>query len=110
MEVQLSIAGTIPQQREDDKPGNERHAAMLIDIGSGNTKGGYQQAISTPATGIPVDEFVTMGIPFGTVTFTNEATRYRKEEGGLREFALDAIVLSPKLLNEQLSREIAKKP
>ena len=110
MEVQLSIAGTIPQQREDDKPGNERHAAMLIDIGSGNTKGGYQQAISAPVTGVPVDEFVTMGIPYGTVTFTNEATRYRKAEGDLREFALDAMLLSPKTLNEQLGREIAKKP
>jgi hypothetical protein len=110
MEVQLSIAGTIPQQRDDDKPGNERHAAMLIDIGSGNTKGGYQQAISAPVTGVPVDEFVTMGIPYGTVTFTNEATRYRKAEGDLREFALDAMLLSPKTLNEQLGREIAKKP
>jgi hypothetical protein len=110
MEVQLSIAGTIPQQREDDKPGNERHAAMLIDIGSGNTKGGYQQMVSAPVTGVPLDEFVTMGIPYGTVTFTNEATHYRKEEGNLREFALDAIVLSPRLLNEQLGREIAKKP
>lgn len=110
MEVQLSIAGTIPQQRDDDKPGNERHAAMLIDIGSGNTKGGYQQAISASVTGVPVDEFVTMGIPYGTVTFTNEATRYRKAEGDLREFALDAMLLSPKTLNEQLGREIAKKP
>lgn len=116
MEVQLSIAGTIPQQREDDKPGNERQAAMLIDIGSGNTKGGYQQAVSAPVTGVPPaagslgDEFVTMGIPYGTVTFTNEATRYRKAEGDLREFALDAVVLSPKLLNDQLSKEIAKKP
>jgi hypothetical protein len=111
MEVQLSIAGTIPVQREDEnRPGNERQAAMLIDIGSGNTKGGYQQATPAPATGIPVDEFVTMGIPYGTVTFTNEASRYRKDEADLHAFALDAVALSPKLLNEQLGKEIAKKP
>lgn len=109
MEVQLSILGTIPQQREDDKLVNERHTAMLIDIGSGNTKGGYQQAVSAPTTGIPVDEFVTMGIPYGTVTFTNEAGRFRKDETDLKGFAIDAVMLSPKL-NEQLSREIAKKP
>ncbi|MEP7336803.1 MAG: hypothetical protein ABI977_03595, partial [Acidobacteriota bacterium] len=114
MEVQLSIAGTIPQQRTEpdaeNRPGNERQAAMLIDIGSGNTKGGYQQTTPSPATGIPVDEFVTMGIPYGTVTFTNEASRYRKDEADLRAFALDAVAISPKLLNEQLSKEIAKKP
>lgn len=111
MEVQLSIAGTIPQQREDEnKPGNERQAAMLIDIGSGNTKGGYQQVASAPVTGIPRDEFVTLGIPFGTVTFTNEATRYRKAEGDLKEFALDATMIGPKVLNDPLSKEIAKRP
>lgn len=110
LEVQLSIAGTIPQQRDDDKPVNERQSAMLIDIGSGNTKGGYQQSVSAPATGIAVDEFVTMGIPFGTVTMTNEAARYRKEEGDLQEFALDAAMLSPKVLNAQLSKEIEKRP
>ena len=111
MEVQLSIAGTIPQQREDEnRPGNERYAAMLIDIGSGNTKGGYQQSASAPAGGLPPEEFVTMGIPYGTVTFTNEATRYRKAEGDLKEFALDARLLGPKILNEPLNKEIAKRP
>ncbi len=111
MEVQLSIVGTIPQQRDDEnRIVNERHAAMLIDIGSGNTKGGYQQAASAPVTGVPVDEFVTMGIPYGTVTFTNEASRYHKDDADLRAFAVDAVTLSPKLLNEQLSKEVAKKP
>lgn len=111
MEVQLSIIGTIPQQRDDDnKLVNERHAAMLIDIGSGNTKGGYQQATNAPVTGVPVEEFVTMSIPFGTVTFTNEASRYHKDDADLRAFAVDAVTLSPKLLNEQLNKEVTKKP
>jgi len=111
LEVQLSIAGTIPQQRDDEnRLVNERHAAMLIDIGSGNTKGGYQQVAPAPAAGIPVDEFVTMGIPYGTVTFTNEASRYHKDDADLRAFAVDAVMLSPKLLNETLRTEVAKKP
>jgi len=111
MEVQLSIVGTIPQQRDDEnRLVNERHAAMLIDIGSGNTKGGYQQVTTATATGIPVDEFVTVGIPYGTVTFTNEASRYHKDDADLRAFAVDALTLSPKLLNEALSKEVAKKP
>ena len=57
-----------------------------------------------------MDEFVTMGIPYGTVTFTNEASRYHKDDADLRAFAVDAVMLSPKLLNEQLSKEVAKKP
>lgn len=106
LEVQLSIAGTIPRQRDDEtKPLNEREAAMLLDIGSGNTKGGYQ----LPGSG-QSDQFVTMGIPFGTVSFTNEAAKLRKTEADLNSFALDALLLSPKLLNEQLRREIEKKP
>lgn len=106
MEVQLSIAGTIPRSREDEtKPVNEREASMLLDIGSGNTKGGYQ----LPGAG-PTDEFVTMGIPFGTVSFTNEASKLRKAETDLNSFALDALLISQTTLNEQLRKEIEKKP
>ena len=106
LEVQLSIAGTIPRKRDDEtRPINEREAAMLLDIGSGNTKGGYQLFGSGQS-----DEFVTMGIPFGTVSFTNEAGKLRKTEADLGGFALDALLLSPKLLNEGLRKEIEKKP
>lgn len=105
MEVQLSIAGTIPNQRDDEaKPLKEREVALLLDIGSGNTKGGYQQPDSANY------EFVTMGIPLGTVSFTNEVNKLRKTEADLNGFALDAMVLSPKLLSEQLRQETLKKP
>ncbi|MEK7829659.1 MAG: hypothetical protein AAB401_01160 [Acidobacteriota bacterium] len=105
MEVQLSIAGTIPNQRDDEaKPLKEREVALLLDIGSGNTKGGYQQPDSANY------QFVTMGIPFGTVSFTNEVNKLRKIEADMNGFALDAMVLSPKLLNVQLHQEIEKKP
>ncbi|MBS1791718.1 MAG: hypothetical protein JST85_28680 [Acidobacteria bacterium] len=105
LEVQLSIAGTIPRKRDDEaKPLNEREVALLLDIGSGNTKGGYQQPDS------PKEEFVTMGIPFGTVSFTNEVNKLRKVESDLNGFAVDAMVISPKVLNEQIRKEIEKKP
>lgn len=106
LEVQLSIAGTIPRKRDDEtKPINEREASMLLDIGSGNTKGGYQLPNSGSA-----DEFVTMGIPFGTVSFTNETNKLRKTEADLSGFALDALLISPKVLNESLRKEITAKP
>ena len=106
LEVQLSIAGTIPRKRDDEtRPINEREASMLLDIGSGNTKGGYQ----LPSSG-PADEFVTMGIPFGTVSFTNETNKLRKTEADLSGFALDALLISPKVLNESLRKEITAKP
>lgn len=105
MEVQLSITGTIPNQRDDEaKPLKEREVALLLDIGSGNTKGGYQQPDSASY------EFVTMGIPYGTVSLTNEINKLRNTEADLNGFALDALVISPKLLNEQLHKEIEKKP
>lgn len=105
LEVQLSIAGTIPRKRDDEtRPINEREAAILLDIGSGNTKGGYQLSGTGQA-----DEFVTMGIPYGTVSFTNETSKLRKTEADLGGFALDALLLSPKLLNEQLRKEVEKK-
>ncbi len=106
LEVQLSIAGTIPRRRDDEtKPLDEREASMLLDIGSGNTKGGYQLSGSGPT-----DEFVTMGIPFGTVSFTNEASKLRKVEADLNSFALDALLISQHTLSEQLRKEIEKKP
>jgi hypothetical protein len=110
MEVQLSIAGTIPQQRDDLLVQNERAAAMLIDIGSGNTKGGYLQPVASPSNGTVVNDFVTMSIPMGTQTFTNEASRNLNNENDLRTFALNAVVLSPAMLNASLRKEIEKKP
>ena len=105
LEVQLSIAGTIPRKRDDEtKPLNEREVALLLDIGSGNTKGGYQQPDS------PKEEFVTMGIPFGTVSFTNEVNKLRKVEADLSGFVADAMVIAPGILNEQLRKEVEKKP
>lgn len=57
-ESELSIAGTLPRGR--------RANGVLVDIGSGNTKGGIQ---------IEKDKYATFGIPFGTVTFAEFAKK-----------------------------------
>jgi hypothetical protein len=56
-ESELSIVGTMPK----------RHKAtgLLVDIGSGNTKGGYATA----------DGAKTFGVPFGTITFSEAVAK-----------------------------------
>jgi exopolyphosphatase/pppGpp-phosphohydrolase len=53
-EVELSIAGIVPARHAD--------TALLLDVGGGNTKGGYQDGRQG---------LVSMGIPYGSVTFTD---------------------------------------
>lgn len=53
-EVELSIKGVVPRGIGDED-------AVLIDVGSGSIKAGYRERN---------DRLATMGIPFGTATFT----------------------------------------
>jgi hypothetical protein len=57
-EVQYSIVGIIPKEH--------RSSAFLVDIGSGNTKGGYIENFETDP------RFVIAEVPLGTLTATNE--------------------------------------
>jgi exopolyphosphatase/pppGpp-phosphohydrolase len=61
-EAELSIVGTIPRAY--------RASSLLIDIGSGNTKGGYQ---------LETRKYTTFGVPYGSVTF---GTAVKKKFGG----------------------------
>jgi hypothetical protein len=63
-EVELTIAGIVPKE--------ERERSIALDIGGGNTKGGYKPA------GAPL---VYVAIPLGTVTFTQRITREAKAQG-----------------------------
>ena len=66
-EVQLSIVGTIPQRyRTKNSWIDNRGISMLLDVGSGNTKGGYQTIRQMP-TGVADYDYVTVSIPKGTV-------------------------------------------
>jgi exopolyphosphatase/pppGpp-phosphohydrolase len=51
-EAELSIKGMIPNRFREE--------SLLLDIGSGNTKGGFITAD---------DKFITFGVPFGTTSF-----------------------------------------
>lgn len=81
-EAELTIAGVVPQK--------VRYESVLLDIGSGNTKGGADQKGGTA---------LTFGIPYGTVSFSDLIKKEAKPE----DFAKTALrlrkeVVSPKLL------------
>jgi hypothetical protein len=72
-EVELTIAGVTPK--------GDRDRSISLDIGSGNTKGGYK-----PAGG----DLVYVAIPLGTVTFTERVRKEAKAKGmkGMPELAV----------------------
>ncbi len=109
-EVQLSVVGTIPQRfRRTSGWSDNRGQSVLIDIGSGNTKGGYQVIRQTPR-GTPDYDYVAVGIPKGIVTFTNEISQAIGDRGDLASFTLRAKVLSPTSIRAALRKEMERKP
>jgi hypothetical protein len=109
-EVQLAIAGTIPRRyRIGQTWYDNRNVSVLVDIGSGNTKGGYQ-LLRQVAVGRPDYDYVTWGIPKGTVTFTNEVTKVAGESANYQTFAKSAQAISNKSLATQIQSEVSRKP
>ncbi len=110
-EVQLSIVGTIPQRYRTKNGGwsDNRGISMLLDVGSGNTKGGYQIIRQVP-TGEADYDYVTVGIPKGTVSFTNEINQAAGEAADLAVFAQKAKELSPVSVRTSLRKEMERKP
>jgi hypothetical protein len=109
-EASLSIAGTIPRRYQDRATWfDNRGMSVLIDIGDGNTKGGYQQIRMLPK-GKPDYMFFTFGIPRGTITFTDEVAQAAGGTADLRKFALQAQMLSDKSIREPLRYELEKRP
>ncbi|MFN0109031.1 MAG: hypothetical protein ACKVZH_09300 [Blastocatellia bacterium] len=109
-EVQLTIAGAIPRRyRSENKWYDNRNISVLIDVGSGNTKGGYQQQrqVSVGTAGF---DYVTWGIPKGTVTFTTQINQVAGEAADYKTFASQSAALSESLLRSPLRNEIARKP
>jgi hypothetical protein len=109
-EVQLSIVGTIPQ-RYRTKTGwaDNRGISVLLDIGSGNTKGGYQTIRQMP-TGAADYDYVTLSIPRGVVTFTGEINKAVGDAADLTTFARKAKELSPASVRAALRKEMERKP
>ncbi len=109
-EVQLTIAGAIPKRyRANGRWFDNRSLSVLIDIGSGNTKGGYQQARQV-AFGKAENDYVTWGIPKGTVTYTNEIFKATGEATDYTTFAKRAQALSNDVLRIPLRNEAARHP
>jgi hypothetical protein len=109
-EASLSIAGTIPRRYQDKTTSyDNRGMSVLIDIGDGNTKGGYQQIRMLPK-GKPDYVFFTFGIPVGTNTFSDEVVQAAGGAADLRKFALHAQLLSYKSVREPLQQELEKRP
>ncbi|MGE0126954.1 MAG: hypothetical protein AB7U82_02525 [Blastocatellales bacterium] len=109
-EAQLRIAGSIPRRyRIGATWYDNRGVAVLIDIGSGDTKGGYQ-LLRRVAGGAPEYDYITWGIPKGTVTFTNEISKAAGETADYQTFAKRAQALSPESVRAILRNEVARKP
>ncbi|MBS1792016.1 MAG: hypothetical protein JST85_30195 [Acidobacteria bacterium] len=109
-EVQLTIAGAIPKfYKVGQKWYDNRSISVLIDVGSGNTKGGYQQMRQVPV-GVASYDYVTWGIPKGTVTFTNEVNKAAGETADYKTFASTSNALSNTAIRSPLRSEIARKP
>jgi hypothetical protein len=109
-EASLSIAGTIPRRYQDRATWfDNRGMSVLIDVGSGNTKGGYQQIRIMPK-GKPDYVFFTFGIPQGTITFTDEVAQEVGRAADLRKFASYAQILGNKSVRDPLQHELEKRP
>ncbi|MCI0391135.1 MAG: hypothetical protein MOB07_20505 [Acidobacteria bacterium] len=109
-EVRLSIIGTISRRyREGATWFNNRSQSVLIDIGSDQIKGGYQQ-IRQPLLGNPYYDFAVVGIPQGIMTFTNEVNQEAGIDADINKFSISARKLSERSTRTVLRNELAKKP
>lgn len=88
-EIELSIAGIVPPRLSG--------TSLVLDIGSGNTKGGYRDADK---------KLVSVSIPFGSVTFTDLVTK----RGGKERFAETATALRGEVLLPGLKKSLESKP
>jgi exopolyphosphatase/pppGpp-phosphohydrolase len=88
-EAELSIAGVVPSRYVG--------AAVLIDVGSGNTKGGFRDGDKGA---------VTFGVPYGSVTFADAA----KKRAGDSSFADKAAGLRTDVLAPALKKAVEDRP
>jgi Ppx/GppA phosphatase family len=86
-EAKDSIQETVPDQYLE--------SAILIDVGSGNTKGGFHER----------GELLPMSIPYGTVSFRDAVM---KQTGADKDFAPLAVKLRDELLVPALKKEVER--
>jgi Ppx/GppA phosphatase family len=88
-EASFVFDGVVPAWRLNE--------VIVVDIGSGNTKGAYLDSNN---------KHITFSFPFGTVTFTNEV----KESQGNIDFTKAAENVKQKKLVPQIASEVQLKP
>jgi exopolyphosphatase/pppGpp-phosphohydrolase len=88
-EAELTITSVVPA--------NHRYEAVLLDIGSGNTKGGADDKKSG---------LTTFAIPFGTVTFADQVKKAVEKDS----FAETASSLRKRIVSLKLKEVLAGKP
>jgi hypothetical protein len=107
-EVQLSIAGTIPQREQIGNTWiDNRNSSVLINIGNYNTTGGYQLLRYIPSAQY---DFVTMNIPYGTISFTNEIQRVAGDNATWASLVESARAADSAPIREALRKERDSKP
>ena len=100
MEGELGFQGVlnlIPEKWREKR----RTQALLIDIGSGDTKGGYMEASPKSPS-----KFIPISVRWGTKSFNNEVNKQR----GDANFAETADKLRAKLLRPAVQEEMKAKP
>lgn len=109
-EVQLTIAGAVPKRYKSGQTWQDnRSISVLIDVGSGNTKGGYQQ-LRQVTVGSAGYDYVTWGIPKGTITFSNEINNAAGESADYKTFVNHSAALAKDSIRSPLRNEAARKP
>jgi tetratricopeptide (TPR) repeat protein len=84
-------------------PEHLRTAALIVDVGSGNTKGGA----FLDKSGSP-ESFATLEVPFGTTTLTKEIDS--KAAGSATPRPEVAREVGSQLIGESLRQQVAEKP
>lgn len=90
-EVRATIRGSLADPAD-------RERGLVVDVGSGNTKGGFLDAAGV----------VDFSVPFGSVTYENKVAAEAK--GSNQPFAQAADRLRPATLDAEFSRQIAAHP
>jgi hypothetical protein len=107
-ETQLSIVGIIPRrERIGSTLIDNRSSSVLIEVGNHGTRGGYELLRYSP---VAQYDFVTMNLPQGTISFTNEVIRAIGGNGDWTALIQQARALGAGPLRNALQSEIGSKP
>jgi exopolyphosphatase/pppGpp-phosphohydrolase len=96
-EIKLSIIGVVPEKYYQE--------SLYLDIGSGNTKGGYRKGKS--ANDLSDENFVMVSVPYGTVSFTNAITK--ATETNPAQFEKQTKTLGKKLIATPIKKQAKEK-